>query len=77
MVCIYYDFSRYLYIVQKINKIKFGNVKSLINFANDLIKRQARKINLSRNIEVFFLKKICIFKKFNYICKRNHTLQDD
>jgi hypothetical protein len=54
MVCIYYDFIRYLYLIQKINKKKCGNVKSLINFANDLIKRQARKINLSRNIEVFF-----------------------
>ena len=36
MVCICYDFSRYLYILQKINKKKFGNVKTLINFANVL-----------------------------------------
>jgi hypothetical protein len=36
MVRIFYDFIRDLYLIQKINKKKFGNVKSLINFANVL-----------------------------------------
>jgi hypothetical protein len=34
MVRILYDFIRYLHLIQKINKKKYGNVKSFINFAN-------------------------------------------
>jgi hypothetical protein len=34
MVRILYDFIRDLHLIQKINKKKFGNLKTLINFAN-------------------------------------------
>ncbi len=36
LVCIRDDFSRYLYLIQKINKKKIGYLKSLVIFAKCL-----------------------------------------